>query len=80
MAVVSPQAKAELTYNIIVTSDNTNIMKSFFAFFMLIPAPLLSIAMIENTNANNIWYHGGFLAVMFIAACIWACIKDARDY
>lgn len=55
-------------------------MQSFFAFFMLIPAPLLSIAMIENTNANNIWYHGGFLAILFIAACIWACIKDARDY
>lgn len=55
-------------------------MQSFFAFFMLIPAPLLGIAMIENTNANNVWYHGGFLAVMFIAVCAWLCIKDARDY
>jgi hypothetical protein len=55
-------------------------MQSFFAFFMLIPAPILGIAMIENTNANNVWYHAGFLAVMFIVVCVWACIKDARDY
>ena len=55
-------------------------MKAFFTFFMLILGPIFGIAMIENTNANNMWYHVGFLAVMFIVVCVWACIKDARDY
>ena len=55
-------------------------MKSFFAFFMLIPAPILGIAMIENTNANNFWYHSAFIALMFVVVCVWACIKDALDY
>lgn len=55
-------------------------MKAFFAFFMLIPAPLLSIAMVENTNANNFWYHSAFIAFMFVVVCVWTCIKDAESY
>ena len=54
-------------------------MKAFFAFFMLIPAPLLSIAMVENTNANNVWYHGGFIVFLFIVAFIWMAIQDSYD-
>ena len=55
-------------------------MQSFFAFFMLIPAPILLIAMVENTNANNLWYHIGFVAVLFVVACAVGMIKDARGY
>jgi len=55
-------------------------MKSFFAFFMLILFPIIGIAMIENTNANNFWYHSAFIGLMFVVVCVWACIKDALDY
>jgi hypothetical protein len=54
-------------------------MQSFFAFFMLIPAPILGIAMVENTNANNIWYHGAFLLFLLIVAIVYSCVKDSMD-
>lgn len=54
-------------------------MQSFFAFFLLIPAPILGIAMVENTNANNFWYHTGFLSLLLIGAMIYGCIKDSMD-
>ena len=54
-------------------------MQNFFAFFMLIPAPLGLIAMIENTTMQNFWYHVGTLAFFFISAFVWSFAKDAME-
>ena len=52
-------------------------MQNFFAFFFFLPAPILLIAMVENTNANNIWYHGAFLIFLLIVAIVYSCVKDS---
>ena len=53
-------------------------MKSFFAFFLLIPFPLAMIAMVENTTEANVWYHVGFIVFLLLAACVGGLISDAR--
>ena len=52
-------------------------MQGFFGFFLLIPAPILLIAMVENTTEANVWYHTGFIIFLFILACVIGLIKDA---
>lgn len=55
-------------------------MQNFFAFFFFLPAPILLIAMVENTNANNFWYHIGFGVFLLVIACIRGCMEDSRSY